>query len=107
MAEMAKMKVTPWAKHPEHTQYFISMVKEALDAFEEQICFPDKEVRSGAYQKLLQAYKEALTPVWNLVRFADIDVILKAVSDKEMRELRMMAKRLQPPPTMRKVTKEN
>ena len=59
MAEMAKTKVTPQAKHPECTQQFIATVKEALDAFEEQISFPDEEVRSRAYQKLLQAYKEA------------------------------------------------
>ena len=107
MAEMAKTKVTPRAKHPECTQHFISTVKEALVAFEEQIHFPDEEVRSGAYQKLLQAYKEALTPVWNLARFADIDVILKTVSDKEMQELRTIAKRLQPTPAMSNVTKEN
>ena len=56
MAEMAKTKVTPWVKHPEHTQYFVSTVKEALDAFEEQIRFPDEEVRSRAYEKFLQAY---------------------------------------------------
>ena len=95
------------AKHPERTQHFITTVKEALDAFEEQISFPDEEVRRGAYQKLLQAYKEALTPVWNLARFADIDVILKTVSDKEMLELHTMAKWLQPTPAMSKVTKEN
>ena len=107
MAEMAKMKVTPRAKHPERTQYFISTVKEALDAFEEQIRFRDEEVRSRAYQKFLQAYREALTPVWNLAHFADIDIILKTVSDKEMRELCTMAQRLQPAPAMSKVTKEN
>ena len=107
MAEMAKTKVTPQAKHPEHTQYFISTVKEALDAFEEQIHFPDEEVRSRAYQKFLQAYREALTPVWNLAHFADIDIFLKTVSDKEMRELHMMAKQLQPTPATSKVTKEN
>ena len=107
MAEMTKTKVTPWAKHPECTQYFISTVKETLDAFEEQICFPDEEVRSRAYEKFLQAYREALTPVWNLAHFADIDIILKTVSDKEMRELRMMAKRLKPTPATSKVTKEN
>ena len=84
MAEMTKTKMTPQEKHPERTQYFISTVKEALDAFEEQICFPDEEVRSRAYQKFLQAYREALTPVWNLAHFADIDVILKTISDKEM-----------------------
>ena len=103
---MAKMKVTPWAKHPERTQHFITTVKEALDAFEEQISFPDKEVRSGAYQKLLQTYKEALIPVWNLARFADIDIILETISDKEMLELHTMAKQLQPTPTTSKVTKE-
>ena len=106
MAEMAKTKVTPRAKHPECTQHFIATLKEALDAFEEQISLPDEEVRSEAYQKLLQAYKEALEPVWNLAHFADIDIILKTVSDKEMLELRTMAKQLQPPPTMSKVTKE-
>ena len=63
MAEVARMKVTPRVKHPEHTQHFITTVKQALDAFEEQISFTDEEVRSGAYQKLLQAYKEALIPV--------------------------------------------
>ena len=106
MAEMAKTKVTPRAKHPERTQHFIATVKEALDAFEEQISLPDEEVRSEAYQKLLQAYKEALEPVWNLARFADIDIILKTVSDQEMLELRTMAKQLQPAPTTSKVTKE-
>ena len=106
MAEMAKTKVTPRVKHPERTQHFITTVKEALDAFEEQISFPDEEVRSGAYQKLLQAYKEALKPVWNLARFADIDIILETISDKEMLELRTMAKQLQPAPTTSKVTKE-
>ena len=106
MAEMARTKVTPRAKHPERTQHFVTAVKQALDAFEEQISFTDEEVRSGAYQKLLQAHKEALIPVWNLAGFADIDVILETVSDKEMLGLRTMAKQLQPPPTMSKVTKE-
>ena len=106
MAEVARTKVTPRAKHPKHTQHFITTVKEALDAFEEQISFTDEEVRSGAYQKLLQAYKEALIPVWNLAGFADIDVILKTVSDKEMLELCTMAKQLQPTPATSNVTKE-
>ena len=106
MAEVARTKVTPWAKHPEHTQHFVTTVKQALDEFEEQIGFTDEDIRSRAYQKLLQAYKEALIPVWNQASFADIDVILETVSDKEMLGLRTMAKQLQPPPTMSKVTKE-
>ena len=106
MAEVARTKVTPQAKHPERTQHFITAVKQALDAFKEQISFTEEEVRSGVYQKLLQAYKEALIPVWNLASFADIDVILETVSDKEMLGLHTMAKQLQPPPTTSKVTKE-
>ena len=106
MAEVARTKVTPRAKHLEHTQHFVTAVKQALDEFEEQIGFTDEDIRSGAYQKLLQAYKEALIPVWNQAGFADIDVILETVSDKEMLGLHTMAKQLQPPPTTSKVTKE-
>ena len=87
MAEMSKTKVTPRAKHPERTQLFTATVKEALDAFEAEISLLDEDVRSGAYRKLLETYKGALEPVWNLAHFADIDIILKTVSDQEMLEL--------------------
>ena len=103
MAEMVKTKVTSWAKHPGHTQNFITSVKEALNAFEDQISFPEEEVRGKAYKILLHAYKEALEPVWNLDRFADVGIIL---NNKEMLKLRTMAKQLQPAPTTSKVTKE-
>ena len=106
MAEMSKAKVTPQAKHPERTQLFAATVKEALDAFEEEISLPDKDVRSGAYRKLLDAYKHALEPVWNLAHLADIDIILKTVSDQEMLQLGKTAKQLQPAPTTAKVIKE-
>ena len=106
MAEVARTKVTSRVKHPEHTQHFVTAVKQALDEFEEQIGLTDKDDRSGAYQKLLQAYKKALISVWNQAGFVDIDVILETVSDKEMLGLCTMAKQLQPPPTTSKVTKE-
>ena len=106
MAEMSKAKVTPRAKHPERTQLFAATVKEALDAFEEEISLLDEDVRSGAYRKLLEAYKHALEPVWNLAHLADIDIILKTVSDQEMLQLGKMAKQLQPAPTTAKVIKE-
>ena len=106
MAEMSKAKVTPRAKHPEHTQLFAATVKEALDAFEEEISLLDEDIRSGAYRKLLEAYKHALEPVWNLAHLADIDIILKTVSDQEMLQLGKMTKQLQPAPTTAKVIKE-
>ena len=106
MAEMSEAKVTPRAKHPERTQLFAATVKEALDAFEEEISLLDEDVRSGVYRKLLEAYKHALEPVWNLAHLADIDIILKTVSDQEMLQLGKMAKQLQPAPTTAKVIKE-
>ena len=106
MAEVARTKVTSRAKHPERMQHFVTTVKQALGEFEEQISLTDADDRSRAYQKLLQAYKKALIPVWNQAGFANIDVILETVSDKEMLGLRTMTKQLQPPPTMSKVTKE-
>ena len=81
-------------------------MKGALDTFEEQISFPEEEVRGKAYKILLHAYKESLEPVWNLAHFADVGIVLKTISDKEMLELRTMAKKLQPAPTTSKVTKE-
>ena len=106
MAEMTEAKVTPRAKHPERTQLFAATVKEALDAFEEEISLLDEDVRRGAYRKLLEAYKHALEPVWNLAHLADIDIVLKTVPDQEMLQLGKMAKQLQPAPTTAKVIKE-
>ena len=103
---MSKAKVTPWGKHPARTQLFTATVKEALDAFKEEISMLDEDVKSGAYRKLLEAYKGALEPLWSLARHADIDIILKTISDQEMLELGPMAKQLQPAPTTTKVIKE-
>ena len=55
---------------------------------------------------LLKSYKEALTPIWNLARFADVEMILKTIANKEMMPLTDMAERLQPPPVTVKVSKE-
>ena len=81
MAEASKAQVTPRAKHPERTKLFAATVQEALAEFEEEISLLDEDVRSNAYQKLIDAYKHALKPVWNLAHLADTDIILETVSD--------------------------
>ena len=68
--------------------------------------FPDEEVRENAYQTLLEAYRTALVPIWNLARFANIEMILRTIADKQMAELTVMSKRLTPPLNTSKVTKE-
>ena len=77
-----------------------------MDKFEEDVHFPDAEVRENAYSVLLEAYCTALTLIWNLAQFADIEMILKTVADKQMTELTIMSEKLAPPPNTSQVSKE-
>ena len=94
---MPKMKVTPKAKYPDQTQKFIRDVCDALEEFEENVRFPDEEIREDVYRVLLEAYHTALTSIWSLAQFADIETILKTIADKQMTELTIMSKKLAPP----------
>ena len=100
------MKVTPKAKYPDQTQKFIKDVRDALGEFEEHVNFPDEEMRENAYRVLLEAYHTALTPIWSLTQFADIEMVLKTIADKQMTELTIMSKKLAPPPNTSQVSKE-
>ena len=64
-----------------------------MDEFEEHVHFPDEEVWENAYHVLLEAYRTALTPIWSLAQFADIEMVLKTVVDKQMTELTIMSAR--------------
>ena len=77
-----------------------------MDKFEEHVHFPDAKVRENAYRTLLEAYRTALVPIWNLAWFADIEMVLKTITDKQMTELTMMNKKLAPPPNTSQVSKE-
>ena len=77
-----------------------------MDKFKEDVHFPDAEVQENAYSVLLEAYRTALTPIWNLAQFADIDMILKTVADKQITELTIMSEKLAPPPNTSQVSKE-
>ena len=93
---MLKTKVTPRAKHPNKTQQFLDATQIALETFEDKISSLAEEVREKAYKNYVKAYREALVPVWNLARFANIGTILKTVTDKKMSEIKTMAERLKP-----------
>ena len=103
---MPKQKITPKAKYPVQTQKFIQDVSNALKEFEENIQFPDEEIRASAYRVLLEAYRSALTSIWSLAQFANTEQILKTISDRQMTELTTMSKKLEPEPTTSKVSKE-
>ena len=90
---MPKHKIIPKAKYPVQTQKFIQDVSDALEEFEENIQFPDEEIREGAYSVLLTAYHSALTSIWSSAQFADTEKILKTISERQMVELTIMSKK--------------
>ena len=71
--EMPKTKITPRAKHPGRTQQFLDAIQNALNTFEDEISSLMDNIRGKAYRKYVNAYRDALIPVWNLARFASID----------------------------------
>ena len=93
---MPKTKVTPRAKHPNKTQQFLDATQIALETFKDEISSLSEEVREKAYRNYVKVYREALVPVWNLARFADIRTVLETVTDKNMSEITTMAERLKP-----------
>ena len=93
---MLKTKVTPRAKHPNKTQQFLDATQIALEIFEDEISSLAEEVHEKAYKNYVRAYREALVPVWNLARFANIETVLKTVTDKKMHKIKTMAERLKP-----------
>ena len=95
---MPKTKVTPRAKHPNITKQFLDATQIALEMFDDEISSLTDEVKEKAYKHYIRLYREALVPVWNLARFANIDTVLKTVTDKKMQEIKTMAERLKTSP---------
>ena len=95
---MLTTKVTPRAKHPNKTKQFLDAMQIALEMFDDEISSFTDEVKEKAYKHYIRSYREALVPVWNIARFANIDTVLKTVTDKKMQELKTMAERLKTTP---------
>ena len=95
---MPTTKVTPRAKHPNKTKQFLDATQIALEMFDDEISSFTDEVKEKAYKHYIRSYREALVSVWNIARFANIDTVLKTVTDKKMQELKTMAERLKTTP---------
>ena len=95
MNDMAKTKVSSRAQHPDRMQTFLSAIEKVVETFDDQISSLDDKVKGSAYKNFLNAYKEALMPVWNLARFADVKAILRTIADKHMTSLATMARKLE------------
>ena len=106
MSEKATTKITLCVKHPGRTQEFIAAIQEALDGFENEISSLTNDIRGKVYKNYMKAYHDALIPVWNLAHFANVDTVMKTITDKELTEITVMAKCLKPSPPHTKVTKD-
>ena len=104
--KMPKTKITPCAKHPDHTQQFLDAIQNALDMFEDEISSLTEEICGKAYRNYVIAYREALIPVWNLARFASIGTVMETIADKDLKEITIMAKHLKPASPHPEVLKE-
>ena len=96
MADMPKTKITPRAKYPDRRRKFLTDVKVALETFEDEVGSLLEKTRSGTYKNFLQAYREALIPLWNLAHCTSIDTVLATVANPQMTDLAVMARHLQP-----------
>ena len=103
---MAKTRITPRAQHADKMQTFLNDIANAIEVFEDEIGSMSSAIKQKAYKNFLLSYREALTPIWNLVRFAAVDTILDTIADKEFKELAVMANKLQPKEQQLRVLKE-
>ena len=101
---MPKIKITPRAKHPGRTETFLNEIHAALDIFEDELGSLQADVRAKAYKHFIRAYRTSLTPIWDLVRFADVAIVLSTIRDKEMKELTIIEQEQRNVPSVDTIT---
>ena len=106
MSDKKSTMLTPKAQHPEHTQKFVSVFAEALEAFEDNIGSLEENIQASAYETFINSYKDALSRIWHPAAAVDTKLILKTITDKQLASLKEMAKRLEPQPPTAKVSQE-
>ena len=104
---MAKTKLTPRATQMDKTKQFIIAIDEALEMFEEEISSLSETTRECTYKNFITSYQDAMTPIWNLSRFPNINTVLDTIADKEFSELKVMKTKLHKQPPQGTVVKEN
>ena len=92
MSDKKSTTLTPKAQHPEHTQRFVSVIVEALEAFEDNIGSLEENIQASAYETFINSYKDALSRIWHPAAATDTKMILKTIMDKQLTSLKEMAK---------------
>ena len=100
------MKLTPWATQTDKTKKFIIAVDEALETFEEEVSSLSENTRECTYKNFITSYCDAMGPIWNLLRFANVKTVLDTIADKELSELNVMKNKLRQKPPQGTFIKE-
>ena len=91
-----KKSISSTAKRPQKTQKFLDDIGQALDDFDDEVFSFASEQREVAYNNFATYYRDALTAIWPKATDASIKTILKSVNDKQLQELKCMARLLKP-----------
>ena len=106
MSDKTSATLTPKVQHPERTKKFVSVIAEALEVFEDNIGSLEEDLQTSAYETFINSYKDALSSIWSPAAAADIKMILKTITDKQLTSLKDMAKKLELQPPTAKVSQE-
>ena len=91
-----KKSISSAAKRPQRTQKFLDDIGQALDDFDDKVFSFTSEQREVAYNNFAMYYRDALTAIWPKATDASIKTILKSVNNKQLQELKRMARLLKP-----------
>ena len=84
---MATTKISSHALNVGKVQKFNDDVQQAMEMFNDQIESMNSQVCKKAYKDFISNYRDTMVPIWNLARFANIDIVLNTVADKELMAL--------------------
>ena len=85
---MATAPVSKAAKRPNKTMRFLADIKDAM--MSSMMKFLRRRPPCHGNENFISSYKSAFAHIWPKIETADVKVVLQAVKDKELKELRRM-----------------
>ena len=77
-----------------------------METFEEEISSLSESTHENTYKNFITLYHDAMSPIWNLSRFANVKMVLDTIADKQFSELAVMKCKLCEKPPKAMVVKE-
>ena len=91
-----KKSISAAVKRPHRTQKFLDDIEQALNDFDDEVFSFSSQQREIAYNNFATYYRDMLTDIWPKATDASIKTVLKSVNDKQLQELKCMARLLKP-----------